>query len=69
MSIICKNHIIYAGVWPRIITNFQYISYTDTPMCKMQNYTKNWLLCVTVAMVIQTKNGKIANLTYFEATQ
>lgn len=58
---------IYERVWPCILTNFPYISYMDTPRCKTQKTTKSWLLGVTVAMVIEAKDGKIAKLTYFEA--
>ena len=38
----------------------------ETARCKTQETTKSWLLGVTVAMVIEAKDGKIAKLTYFE---
>lgn len=43
------------------------ISYIDIPWSKIQNYSKNWSLGVTVAMVTEVKVEKLANLTYFEA--
>lgn len=33
----------------------------------MQKDTNNWVLGVTVAMVTEAREGKIAKLTYFKA--
>lgn len=35
--------------------------------CKTQKDTKSWVLVVTVAMVTEAEDGKIAKFTYFKA--
>lgn len=58
---------IYKRVWPRIFNNVLYISDMDIPSCKTQTDTKSWVLGVTVAMVTEAKDLKIAKLTDFKA--
>lgn len=38
----------------------------DTNGCKTQKDIKSWLLRVTVSIVMDATDGKIAELTYFE---